>query len=131
MLHAELTNQILAACFEVSNELGAGFLESVYQNALLVVLKTKGLAVEREYPLSVSFRNQIVGQFIADILVERLIIVELKAVTALTDVHKAQVINYLKATGIDVGLLVNFGNPKLEYRRFENRFKQADLVKKG
>jgi len=130
MLHAELTNQILAACFEVSNELGAGFLESVYQNALLVVLKTKGLAVEREYPLSVSFRNQIVGQFIADILVERLIIVELKAVTALTDVHKAQVINYLKATGIDVGLLVNFGNPKLEYRRFENRFKQADLVKK-
>jgi GxxExxY protein len=113
MLHADLTNQILAACFEVSNELGAGFLESVYQNALLVVLKTKGLAVEREYPLSVSFRNQIVGQFIADILVERLIIVELKAVTALTDVHKAQVINYLKATGIDVGLLVNFGNPKL------------------
>ena len=131
MLHADLTNQILAACFEVSNELGAGFLESVYQNALLVVLKTKGLAVEREYPLSVSFRNQIVGQFIADILVERLIIVELKAVTALTDVHKAQVINYLKATGIDVGLLVNFGNPKLEYRRFENRFKQVDLVKKG
>ncbi len=130
MLHPELTNQILAACFEVSNELGAGFLESVYQKALMIALKTKGLAAVEEYPLSVSFRNQIVGQFMADILVERTIIVELKAVTALTDVHKAQVINYLKATGIEVGLLVNFGNPKLEYRRFENRFKQSDTVKK-
>ena len=128
MIHENLTNQILAACFEVSNDLGAGFLESVYQNALMLALKTKELEVEREFPLSVFFRGEIVGQFFADILVERKIIIELKAVTALTDIHKAQVINYLKATGVEVGLLVNFGNPKLEYRRFENRFKKGETM---
>jgi len=124
LLYEEITNKILAACFEVSKELGAGFLESVYQNALMIVLREKGLTLEREHPLAVSFRGQIVGQFYADILVENKIILELKAVSALTDVHKAQVINYLKATGIEVALLINFGNPKLEYRRFDNRFKQ-------
>jgi GxxExxY protein len=124
MLHAELTDQILAACFEVSNELGAGFLESVYQNALMVVLKAKGLKAEQECPLSVFYHDQLVGQFFADIIVEDKIIVELKAVNALMNIHKAQVINYLKATGMEVGMLVNFGNSKLEYRRFENRLKQ-------
>jgi len=115
--YADLTEKILAACFEVNKELGAGFLESVYQNALIIALKEKGLQVEREYPLTVTFRQQTVGQFYADLLVEGKVIVELKAITALADVHKAQVINYLKATGIEVGLLVNFGNPKLEYNR--------------
>jgi GxxExxY protein len=131
LLYEALTSQILAGCFEVSNELGVGFLESVYQNALMIALKTKGLAVEQEHPLSVSFRSQIVGQFFADILVENKVIVELKAVTALTDVHKAQVINYLKATGIEVGLLVNFGCPKLDYRRFDNHFKKGQENKQG
>jgi len=126
LLHEETTKKILAACFEVSKELGAGFLESVYQNAMMIALQEKGLSVEREHPLSVSFRGQNVGQFYADILVENTIIVELKAVSALTDIQKAQVINYLKATGKDVGLLINFGNPKLEYRRFENRFTRLE-----
>ena len=125
LLYEEITNKILAACFEVSKELGAGFLESIYQNALMIALQEKGLTIEREHPLAVSFRGQIVGQFYADILVEDKIILELKAVSALTDIHKAQLINYLKATGIEVGLLLNFGNPKLEYRRFDNRFKQG------
>lgn len=126
LLYEEITNKILAACFEVSTELGSGFLESVYQNALMIALQEKGLTIEREYPLAVSFRGQIVGQFYADILVEGKIILELKAVSALSDIHKAQVINYLKATGIEVGLLINFGNPKLEYRRFDNRFKKEE-----
>jgi GxxExxY protein len=125
LLYEEITNKILAACFDVSKELGAGFLESIYQNALMIALQEKGLTIEREHPLAVSFRGQIVGQFYADILVEDKIILELKAVSALTDIHKAQLINYLKATGIEVGLLLNFGNPKLEYRRFDNRFKQG------
>jgi len=90
----------------------------------MIALQEKGLTIEREHPLAVSFRGQNVGQFFADILVEDKIILELKAVSALTDAHKAQVINYLKATGIEVGLLINFGNPKLEYRRFDNRLKK-------
>jgi GxxExxY protein len=117
LLYEELTNTILAACFEVINELGAGFLESVYQKALLITLKQKGLKALAQVPIKVSFRGQDVGQFYGDILVEDVVLIELKAVTALMPEHKAQMINYLKATGIDVGLLVNFGNPKLEYRR--------------
>ncbi|MCX6083046.1 MAG: GxxExxY protein [Chloroflexi bacterium] len=122
MVNEEITAKILAACFEVTNELGAGFLESVYQNALMLVLQEKGLTAQREYPLAVTFRTQNIGQFYADILVENKIILELKAVSALTEIHKAQLINYLKATGLETGLLINFGNPKLEYRRFDNRF---------
>ena len=117
LLHKEVTGRILEACFEVSNELGTGFLESVYQNALLIALRQKGLQAQSQFPLAVSFRGQVVGQFYADILVEDKVILELKAVTALSPAHQAQVINYLKATGIDVGLLVNFGRPKIEYRR--------------
>ena len=118
LLYEELTGKILEACFEVINELGSGFLESVYQRALALALQQKGLEVKAQFPVSVSFRGQSVGQFLADLLVEEKVIVELKAVTALTGEHQAQVINYLKASGIEVGLLVNFGRPKLEYRRF-------------
>jgi GxxExxY protein len=117
MEHEELTEKIIEACFEVSNELGAGFLETVYQNALIIALREKGLAVEAEVPLSVKFRGKSVGQYYADLLVERKVIVELKAVSALTPEHQAQVINYLKATNSSVGLLVNFGRPKIEIRR--------------
>lgn len=117
LLYQDLTSKILEACFEVINELGAGFLEAVYQNALLIALKQKNLKVIPQMPLSVMFRGEIVGQFYADMLVEEKVIVELKAVSALLPEHQAQVINYLKATGVEVGLLVNFGSPKLEYRR--------------
>ena len=121
MKHEALTARILAACFEVSNELGCGFLESVYQNALTIALQNKGLTVEREKPLAVTFRGQNVGQFFADFIIDDRVILEIKAVSTLNEIHKAQIINYLKATGIPVGLLVNFGAPKLEYRRFDNR----------
>lgn len=118
MLHEALTEKILKACFEVSNELGSGFLESVYTKALLVILREMGLKVQSQVPINVKFRGVSVGDFFADILVEDCVILELKAVKKLMPEHMAQVINYLNATGIDVGLLINFGNPKLEYRRF-------------
>jgi len=117
MVLEELTGKILEACFEVANELGHGFLESVYLKALMVALSQKELSVESEVPLQVLFRGQVVGDFYADLLVERCVLVELKAVKALVPEHQAQVINYLKATGIEVGLLVNFGTPKIEFKR--------------
>ena len=112
-----MTGKILEASFEVIYELGAGFLESVYEKALTIALEQKGLNVTTQEPLHVKFRGIVVGKFYADILVEGKVIVELKAVSRILPEHKAQVINYLKATGIEVGLLINFGNPKLEYYR--------------
>jgi len=122
MIHEDLTEKILKACFEVSNELGCGFLESVYLKALMIVLSEAGLKAESQSPLNVKFRGQSVGDFFADIIVEDTILLELKAVKALAPEHLAQVMNYLKATGIEVGFLINFGTSKLEYRRFGNRF---------
>ena len=117
MLHEALTAKALEACFEVSRELGTGFLESVYERALLVTLHQKGLAAQAQFPLSVKFRGHVVGEFYADILLEGKFILELKSVRALAPEHQAQLINYLKATGIDVGLLINFGAPRLQYKR--------------
>ena len=122
MIHEGLTEKILKACFEVSNELGCGFLESVYLKAVMIVLSEAGLKAESQSPLNVKFRGQSVGDFFADIIVEDTILLELKAVKALAPEHLAQVMNYLKATGIEVGFLINFGTSKLEYRRFGNRF---------
>ncbi len=116
-IHEELTSKILAACFEVSNELGAGFLESIYENALLIALHQKGINAVAQAPIEVRFRDQVIGKYYADIFVENQVILEIKAVVALSPEHKAQVINYLKATGVGVDLLINFGNPKLEYKR--------------
>jgi GxxExxY protein len=122
MLHEDLTEKILKACFDVSNELGCGFLESVYEKALIVALRDSGLLVESQVPLKVMFRNQLVGDFYPDIIVENKVLIELKAVKSLASEHIAQVLNYLKATGLAIGLLVNFGNPRLEYRRLNNQF---------
>jgi GxxExxY protein len=117
----EITEQILAASFDVINELGAGFLESVYGKALILVLQDKGLQVVEQAPIPVHFRGQKIGVFFADILVENRVIIELKAVKALASEHLAQVINYLKASGLETALLVNFGQRKIEYRRLNNR----------
>lgn len=118
MLYGALTRSIIGCAFEVMNELGDGFLESVYENALIVALKDRGFAVESQKAIDVNFRGQVVGNFFADLIVESKVIVEFKAVSALTRSHQAQVINYLNATGYQVGLLINFRNPKLEYKRF-------------
>ena len=131
MLHEELTGKILEACFEVINELGAGFVESVYEKALLVALRQKGLVAVSQFPLNVKFRGVIVGEFFADILVEDRVILELKAVKALLPEHLAQTINYLKATGIEVALLINFGNPKLEYKRLHGPLEHARMTQQA
>ena len=123
----ELSEQVIGACFEVSNELGIGFLESVYEKALLIALRDRGLKAENQVAVRVSFRNQAVGEFFADIVIEDQIIIELKAVRGIAVEHVAQVLNYLRATGKEVGLLVNFGTKKLEYRRFNNRIERPDL----
>jgi GxxExxY protein len=101
------------------------FLETVYENAMILALQQKGLSIRPQCPIQVNFRNQCVGEFVSDILVENAVIVELKAVKALAPEHQAQVINYLKATGKEVALLINFGNPKLEYRRLTLKDKQS------
>ena len=116
--HESITRTVIGCAFEVINELGAGFLESVYEKAMLLVLRQKGLSVLSQHPVKVTFRGECVGEFYADIFVEGKVIVELKAVKAIATEHQAQIINYLNATGIEVGLLINFGNPRLEYKRF-------------
>ena len=116
--YGEITEKIIGCAFEVINELGTGFLESVYEKALAISLQDKGFRVQCQHPLHVHFRQRIVGEFYTDLVVEGKVIVELKAAKAIVPEHQAQIINYLKATGIEVGLLINFGNPKLEYKRF-------------
>jgi GxxExxY protein len=113
--HEMITKAVIGCTFEVINELGAGFLESVYERALLLALRQKGLSVVSQYPVTVMFRGECGGDFYADIFVEEKVIVELKAVKAIAPEHQAQIINYLNATGIEAGLLINFGNPRLEY----------------
>ena len=103
-------------------ELGSGFIESVYEKALQIALLQKGIAAERQIPLHVSFRGAVVGDFTADMIIEGKVLLELKAADALTNQHFAQLLNYLKATGIEVGLAINFGTPKIQFRRFDNRF---------
>ena len=116
--HELITKSVIGCAFEVINELGAGFLESVYERALLLALRQKGLSALSQQPVKVMFRAECVVEFYADIFVEGKVIVELKAVKAIAPEHQAQIINYLNATGVEVGLLINFGNPKLEYKRF-------------
>jgi GxxExxY protein len=118
LMHGQITEHVIGCAFEVINELGAGFLESVYEKAMLVALRTKGLSAVAQHPVKVMFRGVCVGEFFADIFVEEKVIVELKCTKTIAPEHQAQLINYLNATGIEVGLLINFGNPKLEYKRF-------------
>ena len=113
----ELTGAILGAAFAVSTELGHGFLEAVYRRALVRELKSRNLLASEEVPFKVMYRDEVVGTYIADLVVQRQVIVEIKAVDTLTDAHKTQVVNYLRASGLRVGLLLNFGTAKLGYRR--------------
>jgi len=114
----ELTQRILAGAFAVHNTLGCGFLEKIYSNALLIELRNIGLVCEHEIPFKVRYKEFVVGDYCADLIVERRVLVELKACAGLESAHEAQLLNYLKASGIQVGLLLNFGKPKLQYRRF-------------
>ena len=115
--HEELSKKIIAAAHNVHNELGHGFLEKVYKNALAIELQEAGIKCALEVPMSVRYREHVVGDYIADIIVENKIIVEAKAVTELNSIHEVQLVNYLKATGIQVGLLINFGRSVQVKRR--------------
>lgn len=111
-----LTEKILAAAFAVHNTLGCGFLEKVYSSALLVEIRGLGLACEHEVAFKVTYKGIEVGDYFADLIVERRVVVELKACASLDSTHEAQNLNYLKASNIKVGLLLNFGRPKLQYK---------------
>jgi GxxExxY protein len=118
----QLTQKIIGCAYEVSNFLGAGFLEKVYENALAVEMRSAGLQFRQQHFLQVTYKATAVGEFVADFLVEDCVVVELKAVKALDDVHAAQCLNYLRATGLWVCLLINFAKPRLEYRRIVHGF---------
>jgi len=113
----DITYAINGAAFEVNRVLGPGSLEKVYENALLVELKERGLGAESQIPVKVFYKKKVVGEYIIDILVEKRVIVELKTVEKNDNVHEAQLLNYLKALGIQVGLLINFKHPKVEIKR--------------
>jgi GxxExxY protein len=117
MLHQEITEQIIGAAYEVYNQLGFGFLECVYERSLAVELRLQGFKCDFQYPIAVRYKEQLVGEYVADLIVEGRVIVELKSVRALSQSHEIQLVNYLSATGIDVGLLINFGESKVEVRR--------------
>jgi len=114
LIHRELTEQIIASFFEVYNSLGYGFLEKVYENALMIELSRQGLSVSQQYPITVKYAGQVVGEYFADLIVDDRVIVEIKAVRYLLKEHEAQLLNYLKATRYEVGLILNFGpSPKI------------------
>jgi GxxExxY protein len=123
--HAELTDRIIASFYNVYNKLGYGFLEKVYENSLTVELSSQGLSVQQQRPITVYYAGVMVGEYYADLVVNDLIIVEVKAVKILAEEHEAQLLNYLKATSYEVGLLLNFG-PKAEFKRrsYENGRKE-------
>ncbi len=123
--HGELTENIIGTFYEVYNELGFGFLESVYEAALFMALDEKGFNVEQQVPVPVWFRRKKIGHFEADLVVEYIVILELKAVSKIVNSHEAQLLNYLRAMEIEVGLLLNFG-PCPEFKRlaFDNARKK-------
>ena len=112
-----LTSQIISCAARVSNSLGAGFLEKVYENALAVELRSRGLGFQQQRSFLVRYREEVVGEYIPDLVVADAVIVEIKALDSLTPIHHAQCINYLRATGLSVALLFNFGRPHFEMKR--------------
>jgi GxxExxY protein len=117
MRHKELTHQIIGGAYQVYNQLGFGFLESVYHKAMIIELNNSNVFVESEKPLKVFYNDQIVGDFYVDLLVDNEIVVELKSVKRLSKEHEVQLVNYLNALKMDIGLLINFGPTGVEIKR--------------
>lgn len=129
MEHEELTGQIIQIYFKVYNELGYGFIESVYHKAMILELAKAGLTVETERPIAVHYDGQVVGAFSADLVVEGKVMLELKAKESLHPAHEAQLTNYLRATDIEVGLLLNFGKkPEFKRKYFSNSNKKRSNI---
>jgi GxxExxY protein len=124
MDHDELTKKIIGCAYRVYNRMGYGFLESVYQKCLLIELRKAGLRAESQYPIQVRYEGETVGDFVADIVVEDTVIVELKSVKQLAAAHEVQLVNYLVATGKPVGLVLNFGERKVEVKRKVRELKE-------
>jgi GxxExxY protein len=131
LLHSELSGKVIGCCIELIRELGSGFLENVYKNALYILMTEKGLKVSTEKTYEVNYRGYKIGRYNADIIVEDLLIVELKCCPTLVPAHQAKLINYLKVAKKEVGLLVNFGNQKLEYKRlhYPGHFNEEEIPK--
>ena len=123
-----ISERVIVSALEVSNRLGVGFLESVYENALCVELDNRGIAFHQQKPIKVIYKGQVVGRFVADMVIEDKLLLELKAMSGLAKNHTAQVINYLKATGISVGLLLNFGTPKLGVQRIVHQYNELEVI---
>jgi GxxExxY protein len=117
MKHEELTHKIIGCAYNVFNQLGFGFLESIYQKAMIIELSKNGLNYEAEKPLKVYYDNQVVGDYFIDLYVEETVIVELKSVESITKQHEVQLVNYLSGTKKDIGLLINFGLSGVEVKR--------------
>jgi len=115
-----ISEKVIGCAYTVSNTLGCGFLEKVYENAMMIELKRQGLNAKQQEPIKVFYSNEIVGEYFTDILVENFIILELKAAKNIDEVHMAQIMNYLKATGLKLGLIINFGKPRVEIKRMAN-----------
>jgi len=118
LLHAELTHKIIGAAMEVHRTLGTGFLEAVYEDALAVELRLQGIRYEKQKALCVFYKGHKVRDYVCDFLVENTVLVELKAIKRLTATEESQLLNYLKGTGLELGLLINFGESSLKYKRF-------------
>ena len=116
-MNDSLTKQVIGAAFKVHNQLGFGFLESVYEKSLAIELKKLGIQYECQAPIKVMYDDQVVGDFVCDVLVEKSLILELKSVQQLATAHEVQLVNYLNATGIEIGLLINFGPTRVEVKR--------------
>jgi len=115
-----VTRRVIGCAFEVGRKLGPGFLEKVYERALAHELRKSGLRVKQQHPIEVCYDGVVVGEFLADLFVEDLVLIELKAVRALDENHMAQCLNYLKATGLKVALLLNFGTRRVQIKRIVN-----------
>ncbi len=120
----KISEKIIGCAYAVGNALGNGFLEKVYENALALEITEKQLDVKQQYPVKVFYKSNVVGEFVADLLVENKILIELKTVKGIDEIHLAQCLNYLKATGLPLCLLINFGKPRVEVRRV---FQSANL----
>ena len=125
MLHENITDKIIGAYYKVYNTLGYGFLEKVYENAMAIELRKSGLKINQQQNIKVYYDSLVIGDYFADLFVEDLVIIELKAAENLKEEHEAQLTNYLRATTIEIGLLLNFGkDPQLKRKIFQNRFKK-------
>lgn len=117
IVHKDLSYKIIGLAMEVHSRLGYGFLEKVYENALMLLLRREGIDARQQHPIKVHFENEIVGEYVADILVDERIILEINALDYISEVHRAQALNYLRATELRLAIILNFRKKKLQYER--------------